>query len=144
MWSVFVLLSCWWASSRWRWPGRGLQCMAMYSLGLILWVWLWSRVLILTLGFPMLVRQHLYTETGPWSKLVLLGSWWIYYCKYRSIQYCKRFITALQPSDAVWHQRSYATLAQVMACGIITAKPLPEPLCWLIVNWTSRTTLVKF
>ena len=32
------------------------------------------------------------------------------------------------PHDTKWHPRSWSTLVQVMACHILSAKPLPEPM----------------
>ena len=37
-------------------------------------------------------------------------------------------INSLWRSDALWPHRSRSTLAQAMACCLLVAKPLPEPM----------------
>ena len=44
-----------------------------------------------------------------------------------------QLVKSLQPSDAVWRQRSWSTLAQVMAC-CLTAPSHYLNQCWLIIS----------
>ena len=46
-------------------------------------------------------------------------------------------IISLWPSDAIWHQRSGSTLAQVMAC-CLTAPSHYLNQCWLIISEVQR------
>ena len=46
---------------------------------------------------------------------------------------CNEFINSLRPSDAIWRQWSWTTLAQVMAC-CLTAPSHYLNQCWLIIR----------
>ena len=41
---------------------------------------------------------------------------------------------SLRPCDAIWRQRSWSTLAQVMACCLATPSHYLNQ-CWLFINW---------
>ena len=51
------------------------------------------------MGFPILVRWHLYIESGPWAV-----------------------------GDSIWHHGFVSTLIQVMACYLSMVLPLPGPM----------------
>ena len=55
-----------------------------------------------------------------------------------------QWVNSLEPSDAVWHSRSWSTLVQVMAC-CLTAPSHYLNQCWLIISkvlWHSSEDII--
>ena len=115
------------------------------------------------MGFPLLVRRHLYIETGPWSCFIKSG-WYNVTCLcklifpiqhnnqwYRSIISVKMLremvaiakFNSLCLSDAIWWHKSGSALGQVMAC-CLTAPSHYRNQCWLIINGFSGIHMRAF
>ena len=84
--------------------------------------------LISTMGFPILVRRHLYIESRSWS-LVLLP--WVSSIVEMCSRFCHSFyvLSHLLPSAAYTSMRQWtgSALVHVTTCRLFGAKPLPEP-----------------
>ena len=82
------------------------------------------------------------SETGPrsawWPSCAICG-WSANPPGGRLIEKCYKF-NSLMPSDAIWRQGYWTSLAQVMACRL-TAPIHYLKQCWLIVNCTLRNKL---
>ena len=94
--------------------------------------------LISTMGFPILVRWHLYIESGPW----FLCNWWVLLltaimpnaqwlllwkhllCLFKCGNAGASCVNSLRPSDAYVRHQNRPTLVQIKVCRLISTKPL--------------------
>ena len=111
------------------WVSWPLYIFVFLALFLAPW---WPNIW-LKMGFPELFQSRGWGGGGyivPIYGHSLLGlqSW----CHIRKSSQCNSF-NSLRPSDAIWRQWSWTTLAQVMAC-CLTAPSHYLNQCWLIIR----------
>ena len=128
----------------------------------------WDR-LISTMGFPILVRLHLYIESGPWITIGVIVNTLkprqncrqcadeIFKCVFlnENVRISLRMPLNFVPKGSI---NNITALAQTMAWCRPSDKPLSEPMmfswlthsvtrpqwvnCLVIVNWTMRNKIL--
>ena len=85
---------------------------------------------------PMLACFQLdHSENWKKSTTVFIQENWFenFFCKLTAILSSSHCVNSLWPSDTIWHQRSWSTLDQVMAC-CLTAPSHYLNQCWLLIS----------
>ena len=105
------------------------------------------------MGFPILVRWHLYIESAPWS--LHHKSWYLLQKAHSSLwkwamgPFCEHTkilsiafacydihtlcVNSLRPNDTTWLHRTWSTLVQVMAWCLMAPNHYLNQY-WLIIN----------
>ena len=94
--------------------------------------WYWDHLLCI-MEIPVMVRWH-------------LNCWNCHQISYslQALSYAFQSFKSLWPSDATWWQRSWSTLAQVMACCLVAPSHyLNQCQWWLLINQVILHSPVK-
>ena len=111
------------------------RCTYPTSISVSSWVTIYDNL--------FLIWRH-FDESAEKVKFVyILLGWLIMSALIEAMTLCQSnvnaysFLNSLWPSDAIWRQRSWSTLAQVMAC-CLTAPSHYLNQCWLIISEVQR------